>query len=444
MRDNSSYKKNIQAKPMALRSISAGDVLAASSSEFTLKQSAIHMAVLLLTGCLANNSALAEPTGGVVKSGTAQIDKTGSAGQSTTTVNQISNSLSLEWQSFNLGKTETVNFMQPTTNSVAINRILSASGTDIQGKINANGKVWLINPNGVFFGKDAQVNVGGLVATTLDNLSNTTDSQNFQGDSKATVENLGNIVTTSGGSVLLLGHAVKNSGTINADGGIAALGAGSDITLQFQNNNRISVVVSQNQLNALASNEGVMQANGGQVLLNAGASNSLLAAAVNNAGVLQARTTVLQNGKIALSAEGKNSKLNLAGSLDASADGNLSGGSIETMASIVEVDGTTKVNTKSMSGIWGNWRVTQNNSAQLPADANLSSIFKGNVLNDSLNYTNVTLATKKDITVDARVVWDADSKLTLTAISKSMRLLLRMAAKLRWHLHTGKAVAMDP
>ena len=53
MRDNSSYKKNIQAKPMALRSISAGDVLAASSSEFTLKQSAIHMAVLLLTGCLA-------------------------------------------------------------------------------------------------------------------------------------------------------------------------------------------------------------------------------------------------------------------------------------------------------------------------------------------------------------------------------------------------------
>ena len=263
MRDNSSYKKSIQAKPMALRSIRAGDVLAVSSSEFTLKQSAIHMAVLLLTGCLANNSALAEPTGGVVKSGTAQIDKTGSAGQSTTNINQTTPSLSLEWQSFNLGKTETVNFMQPTTNSVAINRILSASGTDIQGKINANGKVWLINPNGVFFGKDAQVNVGGLVATTLDNLSNTTDSQNFQGDSKATVENLGNIVTTSGGSVLLVGHAVKNSGTIKADGGTAALAAGSDITLQFQNNNRISVVVNQNQLNALATNKGVMQANGG-------------------------------------------------------------------------------------------------------------------------------------------------------------------------------------
>ena len=75
-----------------------------------------------------------------------------------------------------------------------------------------------------------------------------------QGNSKAAVENQGSIVSNNG-SVILLGHAVKNSGTIKADGGTAALAAGSDITLQFQNNNRISVVVSQNQLNALASRD---------------------------------------------------------------------------------------------------------------------------------------------------------------------------------------------
>jgi len=110
-------------------SVSASDAYAACSAEFKLKHSAVQLAVLLLTGCIANNSAMAEPTGGVVKSGTAQIDKTGSAGQTTTTVNQSSDSLSLEWQSFNLGKTEAVNFVQPSANSVAINRILSATGS---------------------------------------------------------------------------------------------------------------------------------------------------------------------------------------------------------------------------------------------------------------------------------------------------------------------------
>ena len=420
MRSNSSYKKTVDSKRGNTREACVSDDNHVSSAELATKRTAISMAVLILTGLLANNSLMAEPTGGVVvpNSGTATITNSVISGQHVTNINQTTDSVSIKWQSFNIGTNETVKFSQPSPNAVAINTILGLEGTQILGKLTANGKVWLINPNGVFFGPESQVNVGGLLATTLNTLNSNAGSQKFQGDSLATVENQGTILAT-GGYVVLMGHTAKNlgTGTIKADGGTAALAAGSDISLQFQNNPRISIVVNANQLGALASNGGLVQANGGQVMLNAGATNSILSAAVNNSGTLLAKSTVSQKGKITLSANGTNSKLELlAGSkLDASAQGNAQGGDIETLASIIQVDSSAQVDTTSDTGAWGNWSIIQNNQNQTGSEANISSIFMGNALGDSLNSSNITLVTKKDIAVDMPLTWGAATKLTLSA-----------------------------
>jgi filamentous hemagglutinin family protein len=105
----------------------------------------------------------------------------------TTTITQASEKLSINWQSINVAKAETVNFVQPSASALAVNRILDTQGSQILGKINANGQVWLINPNGVLFGKDAQINVGGLLASTLnpDDASIGSARSNFSGSSAA-------------------------------------------------------------------------------------------------------------------------------------------------------------------------------------------------------------------------------------------------------------------
>ena len=110
----------------------------------------------------------AAPAGGTVSAGSASI--TGGAG--TTTINQASQNLAINWQSFSIGQSEAVRFVQPDSNSVALNRVLGSDPSNILGSLSANGKVFLVNPNGILFGKGAQVNVGGLVASTL----NITDS----------------------------------------------------------------------------------------------------------------------------------------------------------------------------------------------------------------------------------------------------------------------------
>ncbi|BAV73791.1 adhesive protein CupB5 [Pseudomonas chlororaphis subsp. aurantiaca] len=130
------------------------------------------------------------------------------------TVEQQSNKLITHWNDFSVAGDESVSFHQPGSQSVALNRVVGTQGSDIQGRINANGQVFLINPNGVVFGKSAQVNVGGLVASTQ-NISDKDfldGTYRFTGDSSAAVSNAGQITASEGGSVALLGAQVSNSG----------------------------------------------------------------------------------------------------------------------------------------------------------------------------------------------------------------------------------------
>src|SRR5512140_2849446 len=131
------------------------------------------------------------PPGGAVSAGSASIAQ----GAGKTTVSQSSQNAAINWQSFSIGQGEAVRFVQPNSNSVALNRVLGPDASSILGSLSANGKVFLLNPNGIIFGKEAQVNVGGLVASTL----NITDCDfmvgkyNFAGTSNAAILNQGSI-----------------------------------------------------------------------------------------------------------------------------------------------------------------------------------------------------------------------------------------------------------
>jgi len=147
------------------------------------KKHSLRGLLLLIPLSLISPLAMAAPTGGQVTAGTGTISQSGA----TTTINQSSQNLSLSWKSFNVASSETVNFRQPNSSALAINRIADTQGSTVLGHINANGQVWLINPNGILFGATAQVNVGGLVASTLD----TADGSTFAGNGTGSVVNEG-------------------------------------------------------------------------------------------------------------------------------------------------------------------------------------------------------------------------------------------------------------
>ncbi|HXS05133.1 MAG TPA: filamentous hemagglutinin N-terminal domain-containing protein, partial [Rhodanobacter sp.] len=126
----------------------------------------ISLCVGLAIGSIAfSGDALAGgPTGGVVVGGSGDIAQSGNQ----TVINQISQRLALNWDTFNLKSNESVLFNQPSRSAVALNRILDQNPSQIFGKINSNGQVFLINTHGIIFGATAQMNVGGLMASTLD------------------------------------------------------------------------------------------------------------------------------------------------------------------------------------------------------------------------------------------------------------------------------------
>ncbi len=271
------------------------------------------LAISLISPFAPNAYAL--PVGGAVVAGGASI----SNGASSTTITQSSQNVAINWQSFSIGQGEVVRFIQPNSSSVALNRVLGADPSSILGSMSANGKVFLINPNGILFGKGAQVSVGGLVASTL----NISDSDfmagryQFAGSSTASVLNQGTI-NADGGYVALLGANVGNDGTIVARLGTVALAAGNAITLDVAGDGLLNVAVNQGAVNALARNGGLVQADGGQVMLTAKAAASLLQSAVNNTGIIEAQTIENYNGIIRLLGDGQSGTVSVSGTLNAS------------------------------------------------------------------------------------------------------------------------------
>lgn len=157
----------------------------------------------------------------------------------------------MNWQQFDIAPQETVHFVQPNTNAIALNRILgSHQASQIQGRLNANGQVWLINPNGVMFGKNSIVNVGGLIASTLDIADSELNQtqRSFKGSGTGQIINQGTISTIKGGYVAMIANVVSNQGQINTPQGTTALAAGSQVTVTFAENHLTSIRVDKSTL----------------------------------------------------------------------------------------------------------------------------------------------------------------------------------------------------
>jgi filamentous hemagglutinin family protein len=363
---------------------------------------------------LAVGVAHAAPSGGQVVSGSGNIARSGS----TTTITQSSQNLSLKWTGFNVAPQETVSFVQPSASAIAVNRISDLNGSQILGHLNANGQVYLINPNGILFGPGAQVSVGGLVASTLDlnDSSLNGNTRSFSGNGSGAVINQGTI-TANGGYAALLGNHVSNQGIITAQLGTVALGAGSAVTLTFSGNNLLSLQVDQNVLSSLAENGGLIRADGGQVIMTAGARDAVMSSMVNNTGVIEARTVENHGGTITLLGGMTAGSVNVAGTLDASAPDGGNGGAIDTSAAHVNVANGAVITTASAQGAAGTWTIDPTDFTIAASGGDIS----GAQLGTSLGLGNVTIlstsgasGTSGNVNVNDVVGWSANT-LTLNA-----------------------------
>ncbi len=327
------------------------------------------------------------PTGGQVVAGQVAISQSAAV----MNVDQTSQRAAIDWQSFNVGSAAQVNFNQPNSSSVTLNRVLDNNPSQIFGRITAPGQVFLVNPAGAYFAPSASVEVGGLMATTH-SLSN----EDFMAGRNTLVRNgatgrivnEGQLKASFGGYIALLAPEVRNNGVVVAQMGTVALAAGEAYTLQFDGKGLLSnVVVTPATMKALVENGNAVQAPGGLIILSAQAASRLQGGIVNNTGSLQASGLVKEGGRILLRAS---DQISHSGSMQADAapgsagqgghitliadlnnpesvtrvSGSISakggvlggdGGFIETSASHLGVSETAKISTAAPNGKGGEW-----------------------------------------------------------------------------------------
>ena len=260
-------------------------------ASYRIRQGRLFSKLLGVLMGLFAATAHALPQGGVVQAGAVTISTPNAHSM---VLNQATNKAVIDWQGFSIGAGQSVQFLQPGASAVALNRVVGGDVSSIFGSLSANGQVFLVNPNGVLFAPGAQVNVGGLVASTL-NLSNAdflAGKYTFGGNSGASVVNNGMI---RAGYVALAGAQVANAGTIEAaQGGSIGLLAGSRVTVDPAGAGLVKFSVDAAAVNAAASNSGTIVAEGGQVLMAAQAVGDTLATVINQSGVIRANSVAQQ------------------------------------------------------------------------------------------------------------------------------------------------------
>lgn len=220
------------------------------------------------------------------------------------TIDQKTSTTQIDWHSFDIGKDKEVEFKQPDANSVAYNRVTGGNASQIQGKLTANGKVYLANPNGVIITQGAEINVAGLFATTkdLEQISEKGNSNSYQFTRKTkegqVVKNQGKIKAKD--FVVLNGDEVINEGEIDATNGKVYLSSGYNFTFTLSDSG-ISVALEDNAVRGIVKNEGIIKAE--DITLNAKGRKEALDSLVMNNGVLEATKVSKKNGKVVLSAD---------------------------------------------------------------------------------------------------------------------------------------------
>ncbi len=272
---------------------------------------------VVLTGLLAcAGLARANPSGGSVAAGSATISGTGTP---SVTINQLSNTAIINWNSFSISSGEVTTFVQPSAASAVLNRVTGGGITSIDGTLNANGQVFVINGNGVYIGKSGAVNTAGFAASTLDISDKDFEKNNlqFNGSSSATVQNLGTISAGSG-DIYLIGQTVDNEGSLSALNGTVGLAAAQSVLIKQSGTQHVFV----------SSTPGITVSSGAAAVTNRGsiiataaelraANGNMYALAINNGGTIRASTVQKQGGRVYLTAD--SGVIVNTGSVDASA-----------------------------------------------------------------------------------------------------------------------------
>ena len=331
-------------------------------------------------------TAYAMPTGGQIQSGQGTIAQNGK----NMTVTQQSGKMAVDWTQFNIARDEAVKFAQPGRDAVALNRITGGQKSVIDGALSANGNLFLVNPNGVVFGKTSSIEVGSLVASTaqlsdtfMKSFAGSTANLNLtigEGNNSA-ILNEGTI-TAQGGLVALHAAQVENTGTISNPGGTVALAAAKQLTLSPDSDGKLNYAVDGELAQAKALNSGRIQADGGYVVMTAKSADDVLGTVVNNTGTIEARTLRKdEKGQILLDG-GQSGQVEVSGTLDASgtdegqsagsikvigqktvvhdntnllAKGNVDGGKIETSGDVLSLGNGLTIDAKGTQGKAGEW-----------------------------------------------------------------------------------------
>ncbi|WP_166871479.1 two-partner secretion domain-containing protein [Massilia mucilaginosa] len=301
----------------------------------------------LLLAFAGIHSVHAAPASPQVVAGQATFSQQGNVFSITNAPNTIIN-----WQSFSVGAGDITRFIQQDASSAVLNRIVGQDPSRILGALQSNGQVFLINPNGILFGRDARIDVNGLTASTL-NMSNAdflAGKRNFSGPASAgSVVNQGSITTPSGGKVFLIAPNVENSGIITSPQGDVVLAAGHSVQLVDSSNPDLHVVVSSPANAAL--NLGQLIAHGGKI--------GIYGALVKQRGLVSADSArVGENGKIVFKASA-DAQLE-AGSVS-SATGAGKGGEISVQGERVGLMGDARIDASGVAGggtvlVGGGWQ----------------------------------------------------------------------------------------
>lgn len=248
------------------------------------------LALAVAVAC-AGSPAWAAPTGATVSHGQATFDRQGNTLTITNSPGTIIN-----WKSFSIAPHEVTRFIQQDRHSAVLNRVTGSGRSEILGSLLSNGKVYLINPNGILFGAGARVDTAGLIASSLQITDQDFLAQRhrFQGSTSAgAIHNQGTLTTPNGGRIYLIAPNIENSGIINSPNGDVLLAAGHQVSLVDSNNPDLQVVVSAPENKVL--NLGSIIAEGGRI--------GIHAALIQQSGRLSADSAVQdQGGRIFLKA----------------------------------------------------------------------------------------------------------------------------------------------
>lgn len=186
---------------------------------------------------LFGSSLLAHPIGGEIISGSVDFSSS---------VITASDKAIIHWQEFSNSPGETTHLILPNSESALLNRVVGSLPSSIMGELMSNGKVFLVNPNGVLIGRDALINTAGFIASTLD-LSNEAfladSGLSFKGDSNNSVVNLG-IINAWDGDAILIGYQVDNQGKMNSPKGLSSLASGKEVFIKPSGEERVLIKLS--------------------------------------------------------------------------------------------------------------------------------------------------------------------------------------------------------